>query len=396
MGALPKALAIVAACLAILAGGIWLGGHPESLPDPLRDAFVTDDRGLRAELQDAIEDDFYRKVDDEQIEQGSLKGMVEGLDDRFSNYLTPKETQQFQQSVEGRFEGVGMNVDQDKRGLRVLNVFEGSPAARNGIKKGDFITEVDGRSLAGLSVDVAVARIKGPAGSTVSLQLVDPQSFEPRTLKLKRERIQIPITTGRIVERDGKKLGIVTLSTFSEGAHGRVRKEVDELLDKGAEGIVLDLRGNGGGLLNEAVLVGSVFIEDGLIVSTKGRTKPEQKYDAVGGAIDKDIPVVVLVDRGTASASEIVAGAIKDRGRGTVVGTRTFGKGVFQEVQPLSNGGLLDITVGQYFLPNGENIGDKGVRPTVRARDDVDTTRDEALPRALDTLAEQADQAPAS
>ena len=380
------------AAAALLIGGIWLGGHPESLPDPLRDAFVVDDRGLRAELQDAIESDFYRKVDDDQIEQGSLKGMVEGLDDRFSNYLTPKETAEFQQSVEGRFEGVGMNVDQDKRGLRVLNVFEGSPAARGGVKKGDFITEVDGKSIAGLSSDVATARIKGPAGTTVSLELVDPENFEPRTVKLKRARIEIPITTGRIVERNGKKLGIVTLSTFSEGAHGLVRKEIDELLDKGAEGILLDLRGNGGGLLNEAVLVGSVFIDDGLIVSTKGRTKPERKYDSVGGSIDEDIPVVVLVDRGTASASEIVSGAIKDRGRGTVVGTRTFGKGVFQEVQPLSNGGLLDITVGQYFLPNGENIGDKGVKPTVKARDDVDTKRDEALPIALDELASKAQE----
>ena len=378
---------MIAAAAAVLIAGIWLGGHPESLPDPLREAFVTDDRGLRAELQDAIQDDFYKPVDDAQIEQGSLKGMVEGLDDRFSNYLTPKETQQFQQSVEGRFEGVGMNVDQDRRGLRVLNVFEGSPAERGGIKKGDFITEVDGRSIAGLSADVATARIKGPAGTAVSLQIVDPEDLEPRTIKLKRERIDIPNTTGRIVERDGKKLGIVTLATFSEGAHGLVRKEIDELIDKGAEGILLDLRGNGGGLLNEAVLVGSVFIEDGLIVSTKGRTKPERKYDAVGGAIDEDVPVVVLVDRGTASASEIVSGAIKDRKRGTVVGTRTFGKGVFQEVQPLSNGGLLDITVGQYFLPNGENIGDKGVKPTVKATDDPDTQRDEALPIALDELA---------
>jgi carboxyl-terminal processing protease len=389
VGALLKAAAVIAAAVALLLGGIWLGGHPESLPDPLRDALVADDRGLRAELQDAIKDDFYKRVDDGEIEQGSLRGMVQGLDDRFSNYLTPKETQQFQQSVEGRFEGVGMNVDQDRRGLRVLNVFEGSPAERGGIKKGDFITEVDGRSIAGLSADVATARIKGPAGTTVSLELVDPDSFEPRTLKLKRERIEIPITTGRIVERDGKTLGIVTLSTFSEGAHGLVRKEIDELLGKGAEGILLDLRGNGGGLLNEAVLVASVFIDDGLIVSTKGRTKPERKYDSVGGAIDEDIPVVVLVDRGTASASEIVAGAIKDRRRGTVVGVRTFGKGVFQEVQPLSNGGLLDITVGQYYLPNGENIGNKGVRPTVKATDDPDTGRDEALPIALDELAQE-------
>jgi carboxyl-terminal processing protease len=390
VGALLKTTAAIAAAAALLLGGIWLGGHPESLPEPLRDAFVTDDRGLRAELQDAIKDDFYKQIDDSQIEQGSLKGMVQGLDDRFSNYLTPKETQQFRQSVEGRFEGVGMNVDQDRRGLRVLNVFEGSPAERGGVKRGDFITEVDGESIAGLSSDVATARIKGPAGTTVSLELVDPDDFEPRTVKLKRAEIQVPITTGRIVERDHRKLGIVTLSIFSEGAHGLVRKEIDELLDKGAEGILLDLRGNGGGLLNEAVLVGSVFIEDGLIVSTKGRSKPERKYEAVGGAIDEDVPVVVLVDRGTASASEIVSGAIKDRGRGMVVGTRTFGKGVFQEVQPLSNGGQLDITVGQYFLPNGENIGNKGVTPTVKASDDVDTTRDEALPIALDELAQEA------
>jgi carboxyl-terminal processing protease len=390
VGALLKATVAIATALVVLAGGIWLGGHPESLPDPLRDAFVTDDRGLRAELQDAIEDDFYRQVDGDQIEQGSLRGMVQGLDDRFSNYLTPKETEQFNQAVDGRFEGVGMSVDQDKRGLRVLNVYEDSPAERAGIVKGDFITEVDGRSIAGLSAQVATARIKGPAGTTVALQLVDPESFEPRTLKLEREEIEIPVTTGRIVERDGRKLGIVTLATFSEGAHGLVRREIDELVEKGAEGILLDLRGNGGGLLNEAVLVGSVFIDDGPIVSTKGRTKPERKYDSVGGAIDEDIPVVVLVDRGTASAAEIVSGAIKDRGRGTVVGTRTFGKGVFQEVQPLSNGGLLDITVGQYYLPNGENIGNKGVTPNIKARDDVDTERDEALPVALDTLAEKA------
>jgi carboxyl-terminal processing protease len=392
VGALAKTTAALLAAAALLLGGIYLGGHPEDLPDPLRDAFVQDDRGLRAELQDAIQDDFYKDVPDSQIEQGSLKGMVQGLDDRFSNYLTPKETDQFQQSVEGRFEGVGMNVDQDKRGLRVLNVFERSPAKRAGIVKGDFITEVDGRSIAGLAADVATARIKGPAGTTVSLELVDPETFEPRTVKVKRARIEIPVATGRIVERGGRKLGVVELTTFSEGAHGLLRREIDELLDKGAEGILLDLRGNGGGLLNEAVLVGSIFIDDGLIVSTKGRTKAEREYDSVGGSIDGDIPVVVLVDRGTASASEIVSGAIKDRKRGTVVGTRTFGKGVFQEVQPLSNGGLLDITVGQYFLPNGENIGDKGVRPTVRARDDVDTDRDEALPVAVRTLLDKTRQ----
>lgn len=381
---------MAAATLLVFVAGIWLGGHPTALPGPMRDALVEGDRALRAEVERAIKDDFYKQVDEDQLEQGSLRGMVQGLDDRFSSYLTPKETEEFEQSVQGRFEGVGMSVDQDKRGLRVLNVFEGSPAERAGIEKGDFITEVDGRSIAGLSASVATARIKGPAGTDVALEVVDPETLERRTVEIERERIDIPVATGKIVERDGRRLGIAELTTFSEGAHGALREEVDRLLERGAEGILLDLRGNGGGLLQEAVLVGSIFVEDGLIVSTDGRTKSEREYEAVGDAIAADVPVVVLVDRGTASASEIVAGAIKERDRGTVVGTRTFGKGVFQEVQPLSNGGLLDITVGQYFLPNGENIGDKGVQPSVKARDDVETDRDEALPVALSELVERA------
>ena len=190
---------------------------------------------------------------------------------------------------------------------------------------------------------------------------------------------------------NGKRLGVVELTTFSNGAHGLLRKEIDKVVSRGAKGIVLDLRGNGGGLLREAVLVSSIFVEDGLITFTKGRTKPKREFEAEGKAIPKDIPVVVLVDRGSASASEIVTGALRDTKRATVVGTRTFGKGVFQEVMPLSNGGVLDITVGEYFLPSGENIGKKGVRPTVRAVDDPETDRDEALPIALKTLAEKAD-----
>jgi carboxyl-terminal processing protease len=191
------------------------------------------------------------------------------------------------------------------------------------------------------------------------------------------------------VERDGKKLGVVELASFTAGAHGALRKEIERLEKRGAQGILLDLRGNGGGILNEAVLVASTFIDDGRIVSTKGRAKPERVFEAEGDAIDENVPVVVLVDGGSASASEIVTGALRDRHRATVVGTPTFGKGVFQEVKPLTNGGLLDLTVGQYYLPSGENISEKGIKPRVRARDLPRTRRDEALPTALDTLADR-------
>jgi carboxyl-terminal processing protease len=389
MSPIGKTAAAITAAILLLFGGIWMGGHPETLPGPLRDAFVDDDRALRAEIVDSIKDSFYKPVKDSQIDESSLKGIVEGLDDQFSNYLTPKETAQFEESVRGEFEGVGMNVEEDRRGLRVINVFDGSPAKRGGIKKGEFITAVNGRSIAGASSDVATARIKGPAGTRVRLEVVNPDTARPRTLRLRRERIEVPVAEGRVIERDGRKLAHVELTTFSSGAHGRLREEIDTQRRRGAEGLVLDLRGNGGGLLREAVLVSSIFIENGLITYTKGRTKPKREFEAEGRAIAKEIPVVVLVDRGSASASEIVTGALRDRKRATVVGTRTFGKGVFQEVLPLSNGGVLDITVGEYYLPSGENIGKKGVRPTVRAVDDQDTERDEALPIALKTLREK-------
>ncbi len=390
MTSLSKTAIAIACGLLLFVGGIWLGGHPEELPDAARDALVDDERALRAEIVDSIRDNFYKKTDEADIQESSLKGIVEGLDDQFSHYLTPEEAKQFEQSVQGEFEGVGMNVEEDRRGLRVTRTFEGSPAERAGIKQGDFITAVDGRSIAGVSSDVATSRIKGEAGTKVELEVVDPDEGTPRTIELTREKIEVPVAEGRMREVGGEKYGVVALTTFSDGAHGKVRQEVDRLLDDGAEGIVLDLRGNGGGLLSEAVLVSSQFIEDGLITYTKGRTRARREFDAEGDAIDGDVPVVVLVDRGSASASEIVTGALRDSKRATVVGTRTFGKGVFQEVETLSNGGVLDITVGEYFLPSGENIGKKGVVPTVKASDDPETDRDEALPKALRTLAAKA------
>jgi carboxyl-terminal processing protease len=378
---------IAALCALIaLVVGLWLGGHPESLPGPVRDAFVQEDRALRAEIIDSIRDNFYKPVNEKRLDDASLKGIVESLDDPYSHYLTPKEAKQFNESVSGHFEGVGMNVEQDRRGLRVLRVFEGSPAEDAGIRRGDFILGVNGRSIAGVNSEVATSRIKGPAGTNVSLRVFTPGEDRDRTVKVKRERIEVPVARGRIVERDGREIGVLELLSFSSGAHGLVRRELDKLLRRDAEAIVLDLRGNGGGLLSEAVLVSSIFVEDGEIVSVRGRNRPERTQDAEGDAIDEKIPVVVLVDGGSASASEIVTGALRDQGRASVVGTRTFGKGLVQEVERLSNGGVLDLTVANYYLPDGKTISTRGIKPQIRAEDDPDTDRDEALPVAIETL----------
>jgi carboxyl-terminal processing protease len=219
---------------------------------------------------------------------------------------------------------------------------------------------------------------------------------EPRDVRLERAKVDVPVVESDMQRSAGRKIAHVRLAGFTSGAHGEVRNAVDDLLGKGAQGVVLDLRNNGGGLLNEAVLVSSIFIDDGTIVSTDGRTRPKRVFEATGDAIAGKIPVVVLVNRESASASEIVTGALQDRHRAEVVGTRTFGKGVFQEVRQLSNGGALDITVGEYFTPSGRNLGGGGVKqgagiqPDVKAEDDAKTEdRDEALDVAVKTVARQ-------
>jgi carboxyl-terminal processing protease len=368
----------------LLVGGIWLGGHPETLPDPVRDTLVADDEGkVYEEALDTLARDYYRPVDRERLLNTSLEEAVRSLDDRFSHYFPPRDFESFQEATEGRFEGVGMTVEEVPRGLRVLTVYDGSPAARGGLRPGDIITHVNGRSIAGASSEESTTRIKGPAGSEVRLTV--RSKGRTRELTLQRAEVEIPVVKGELV----RSVAHVRLTSFTSGAGDEVSGAVKRLLERGADGVVLDLRDNGGGLLNEAVAVASVFIPDGKVVSTKGRSRPERVYEATGGAIDTDVPVAVLVNDRSASASEIVAGALQDRDRAELVGTRTFGKGVFQEIEPLANGGALDITVGEYFLPSGRNLGGEGasrgsgLTPEVRAEDDPKTPRDEALSAAV-------------
>src|SRR3954469_23087166 len=382
---LPVVLLIGALALVL---GIWLGGHPSSLPGPVRDTLVQDSDGrLYDEGIDTLERDYYRKVDRKDLINQSLDQAVHSLDDRFSNYFAPHDFADFQQATEGRFEGVGMTVEPVEGGLRVITVYEGSPADKGGLKSGDVITHVNGHSIAGASSEESTTRIKGPAGTDVKLTVRSGKAT--RVLTLKRAEVAIPVVRSEMRRSNGHKIADVHLAGFTAGAGDAVRAAVKKLLAQGAQGVVLDLRDNGGGLLNEAVSVSSIFIPDGRIVSTKGRARPEHVYEATGGAINQDIPVVVLVNDHSASASEIVTGALQDRHRAEVVGTRTFGKGVFQEIEPLSNGGALDITVGEYFLPSGRNLGGGGVKrgagvtPDVQAKDNPKTAKDEALLAAL-------------
>jgi carboxyl-terminal processing protease len=379
-----RVAAIAVGILLVLTGGIWLGGHPETLPGGIRDSLVESGPAVRAELIDTIQSHYYKPVSKQQLEEASLKGMVASLNDPYSRYFSPTEAKSFNEGLSGQFEGVGMSVHPSRAGLVITDTFKGAPARKAGLQPGDVITHVNGVSIAGQGINNSTDRIKGKPGTFVTLTI--KRGKKTIKVRVQRAKIIVPEVVGKLVTRGGKKFAVVSVDTFSSGIHGRVRVEIDKLLKQGAKGIVLDLRGNPGGLLREGVLVSSIFIENGKIVSTRGRSEPTRVYKAEGSAINPRIPVAVLVDQGSASASEITTGALKDRGRATVVGTRTFGKGVFQEFEPLQNGGALDLTIGRYYLPNGEPLPKDGIKPQVKAIDKPKTKRDEALPVALDVL----------
>jgi carboxyl-terminal processing protease len=383
----------------LLVLGVWLGGHPEDLPGFMRSAFVA--KSKTAVVDEAIKrigEDYYRPISTGQLSNASIAGAVASLGDRFSHYLTPGEFHEF--TAPPHFTGIGVAVDPElaaNHGLLIEHVFSSSPAARAGLKAGEVIVSVNGRKLEALSAEAATSLIRGNPGTSIKLAVTaDPGGHAAhgplRDVEVTRAVVSEPVVESATRTVRGVKLGVVALASFSLGSHVEVHEAVERVLREGARGIVFDLRGNGGGLVEEAQAIASIFIPKGVIVTTRGRVQPTQVLVATGGAISSSIPMVVLVDADTASSSEIVTAALQDHRRATVVGTHTFGKGVFQEEQPLSNGGALDITVGEFFTPDGRNLGGGGVKqgagviPEVRvAKDLVDT--EHGLDVALDTLA---------
>jgi carboxyl-terminal processing protease len=388
---LPVTLAVLAV-LVLLSVGIYLGGHPEDLPGPIRNALVSDDVKTTQEAFDVIQQDYYRKVKTGTLVNSGISGAVDSLHDRFSTYLDPTAYKRFLEQSNGRFSGIGTEVVPDKAGLRVTRVFPGSPAAKAGIRVGDRIVAVSGTSIAGKPVQQTTSLIRGRPGTFVQITVVGGKPPARRTVRVARAQVSTPAVTSRLRTVRGVKIGYDAVAGFTSGVHGELRRAVERQRAAGAKGVLIDMRDNGGGLLNEAVLLSSIFIEHGRIVSTKGRmSRANRVYDATGGALKGSFPIVVLVNHDTASAAEIVTAALQERRGAKVVGTRTFGKGVFQEVREMSNGGALDITVGQYFTPNGRNLGGGGVKEGAGIAPDVPVANvRRQLPVALNTLAAEA------
>ena len=389
---LRGAVAFAVALVALLVAGLWLGGHPSYLPGFARDTFVEEPGGLSGEAAEILERNYWRKTGPTELGNASLQGMVRALrrrhHDRFTEYFSPENLESFNQQIEGRFSGIGLSVAEVKQGLRVVQVFPGSPAAEAGIEVGEVVVSVNGESIAGVDSAEATKKIKGPEGTEVTIGVLDPRTKETRELTLTRAEVSLPNVSQKLEPVGGKQLGYVRMLSFSSESGAQLKRAVEKVEDEGAEGILLDLRHNPGGLLDQAVQSASIFLPEGeVVVTTKSRTQGEGTHETVGGNLAAK-PLVVLVDGGTASAAEILTAALVDDGDATTVGETTYGKGVFQEEHGLDNGGALKITVGEYFTPDGENLAKThGIHPDVRVPLDPDAKGDNQKARALRALA---------
>ena len=322
-----------------------------------------------------LEYKYYAPVNKQKLINGAINGIVEALGNPYAQYLDPKTYNSFQTSMSGNYSGVGMSIGGKKGNVRILTVFENSPAAKAGLMKDDRITKIDEKSAASMAPDTASALIKGKSGTKVRLTVKRKEVI--KTFLLIRKTIEFPNATSRM---ETSSIGYVRLHSFTDNASSEVAREVNKLRKKGAKAIVFDLRGNPGGELTEAVNVSSLFIKNGMILKTQDRTKNEKTYNATGKFVFGG-PLVLLVDQDSASASEIVSGALKDHHRAKLVGTKTFGKGTVQSVTILSNGGAILIPTQYWLTPDGTNISKKGITPDIVIKE-----TSQQLPRALQLL----------
>lgn len=373
------------------AGGLMLGTHLASGPavSSGEKASAEEAARLQQHIIEELQARYYKAIDVEKLKAAGIDGMLSSLKDPYTEYLSPAEVRLLDEQTEGRYSGIGAILEKKEDKLLITGVFEGSPADKAGLKAGDHIVAVDGRATAAMSLDAAVARIKGEAGTQVTLKVEQTGGRGVRTVTLTRREIDIPITEARMLRAaDGTRVGYVRLNQFSAGAGEHVRQEIDRLTAKGAAWIVFDLRDNGGGLLTEAVDVAGDFLSSGVVTTTKGLHSPKEEL-RVEGDEATDLPLVLLVNEYSASASEIVAGALRDYERAYLVGATTFGKGLVQNVVGLPGGAALKLTTSIYLTPKGHNIHKRGIKPDLPVKDKPKVEGDEQLDAALEYIAKQ-------
>ena len=311
---------------------------------------------------------YVEPVDDEKLIRGAIDGMLSSLDPH-SSYLDGSDLQRLETMIDGNYSGLGLSVQMDDGAVKVISPFKGSPAAEAGVKAGDFITHLDGDLIYGGDLDEAVNRMRGPAGTSIQLTVFRPGRDEPLEISVTRGVIELePVT----YELQSGNVGLITVNEFSRDVGKDVFSSWQALQKEASgrlTGLVLDMRSNPGGSLDEAVVLADLFLDKGEIVSQRGRARGENlRYNAetrFRGDIAKGTPIIVLIDAGSASASEIVAGALQDHRRAVVMGQRSFGKGSVQTFLPLTNDTALKLTTARYYTPKGNSVQEGGIKPDI-------------------------------
>ncbi len=344
------------------------------------------------ESWDIIHENYVdQPVDDQALMRGAIRGMVESLGDQHSSYMDPEQYEQANISLGESYDGIGAFVDTEAEYLTILSPIPGTPAEKAGLRPGDEIIAVDGEDMTGIDGRLVLQRVKGKAGTPVVLTIRrqggegnDPQIFD---VEIVRARITIPSVSGKMLEDN---IAYIQILQFASNTRDELRKTLKELLGQKPAGMILDLRNNGGGYLETAVQVASEFIDDGVVLIEQYGDGKRETYKTLGNGLATDIPLVVLVNEGSASASEIVAGAIQDYGRGKLVGTTTYGKGSVQRWIPLSGeNGAVRITIARWLTPKERQINEVGLKPDVEValtEEDLQAGRDPQLEKAIEVL----------
>jgi carboxyl-terminal processing protease len=383
-----RAGTVTAAVLVV--GAFFLGflitqadsGAPSAVAPLRADQPVSVVDEVRAELTSA----YYRWIEPDVLRLETVDEIVAGLDDPHTDYLTPAEYDSIQHTTEGTYAGIGLTVGPARRGLLVTSALKG-PARAAGIRKGDVIVSIDGERTGSLPFDRSLALIKGETGTLVRLTVRRPGEGR-KQFTVMRQDIDVPPISARMLKTGKTKVAYLRVFGFPEGAAERIERATTRLVEAGARGAIVDLRDNPGGLFTQAVASASIYLEDGIVCRTDGVHEEPQTYDVTGDATHPELPLVVLVNGGSASAAEIVAGALYDYDRATLVGERTYGKASVQTIAPLRNGGALKLTTAKYVTPAGADITGRGIHPGILAVDDPLTEPDEALLIARRTLAD--------
>jgi carboxyl-terminal processing protease len=340
-----------------------------------------------AEVRQALVGSYYRQVGPDVLGEATIPGLLEQLGDPNTDYLTAPEYDALKNRTARSYSGVGLTVEPSRAGLVVTSALTG-PARAAGVRRGDIIVRIEGRPAGNLTFEQALNLIKGEKGTVVHLIVRRPHGGRLNVTVVRRE-IAVPSLRARPLRFQGAKLGHIRLLSFPDATAERLRDAVGSLVERGAQGIVLDLRDNPGGLLPQAVRTVSIFLEEGVVCTIAGLHQEETVYEVTGSVSYPNLPLVVAVDHGSASAAEIVAAALQDHARATVVGRRTYGKASVQSIRPLSNGTALKLTTAMYRTPGGRDLTGEGVHPKLRIVDNPLTRADEVLRVALSALLEQ-------